>query len=93
VGVIHAKGWHSGRLFNHRLKIANKLQEFENNFFMVLQKVQANTNFLRKIAKLGMNVEFLEPLRGKLLLMIITWEWQFNSLRLSIVGTRNLHQR
>jgi hypothetical protein len=43
VDVIHAKGRYSGRLFNRRLKIA-KLQEFENDFFTLLEKVQATTN-------------------------------------------------
>jgi hypothetical protein len=42
VDVIHAKGRHSGRLFNRRLRIS-KLQEFENDFFTYLEKVQATT--------------------------------------------------
>jgi hypothetical protein len=43
VDVIHAKGRRTGRLFNRRLK-HSKLQEFENDFFVVLEKVQATTS-------------------------------------------------
>jgi hypothetical protein len=43
VDIIHGKGRRTGRLFNRRLQIA-KLQEFENDFFTVLEKVQAATN-------------------------------------------------
>jgi hypothetical protein len=43
VDVIHGKGRRSGRLFSRRLKVA-KLQEFENDFFTVLEKVQATTD-------------------------------------------------
>jgi hypothetical protein len=44
VEIIHGKGRRTGRLFNRRLKIS-KLQEFENDFFTVLEKVQATTDF------------------------------------------------
>jgi hypothetical protein len=43
VEAIHGTGRRSGRLFNRRLKVA-KLQEFENDFFTVLEKVQSVTN-------------------------------------------------
>jgi hypothetical protein len=43
VDVIHGKGRRTGRLFNRRLRIS-KLQEFENDFFTVLEKVQAATD-------------------------------------------------
>jgi hypothetical protein len=42
VETIHTGGRHSGQLFSRRLKMA-KLQEFENDFFTVLEKVQATT--------------------------------------------------
>jgi hypothetical protein len=40
VEFIHSRGRRTGRLFNRRLKIS-KLQEYENDFFTVLEKVQA----------------------------------------------------
>jgi hypothetical protein len=43
VEAIHGKGRRTGRLFNRRLQIA-KLQEFENDFFTVLEKVQATSD-------------------------------------------------
>jgi hypothetical protein len=42
VNAIHGTGRHLGRLFNRRLQVA-KLQEFENDFFTVLERVQAVT--------------------------------------------------
>jgi hypothetical protein len=55
VETIRGTGHHSGRLFSRCLKVA-KLQEFENDFFTVLEKVQAITiNFSPKILLLGMN--------------------------------------
>jgi hypothetical protein len=42
VETIHGTGWRPGRLFSWRLKVA-KLQEFENDFFTVLEKVQVTT--------------------------------------------------
>jgi hypothetical protein len=43
IEIIHGKGRRSGRLFNRRLKLS-KLQEFENDFFTTLEKVQATTD-------------------------------------------------
>jgi hypothetical protein len=43
VTAIHGQGRRNGRLFNRRLKVA-KLEEFENDFFTVLEKVQATSN-------------------------------------------------
>jgi hypothetical protein len=40
VKTLHWTGQHSVRLFNQGLKVA-KMQEFENNFFTLLEKVQA----------------------------------------------------
>jgi hypothetical protein len=45
VNLIHASGRRSGRLFQRRLRVA-KLHEFEDNFFTVLEKVQATTELM-----------------------------------------------
>jgi hypothetical protein len=45
VEVIHATGRRGGRLFARKLAKA-KLMEFENDFFTVLEKVQATTGLI-----------------------------------------------
>jgi hypothetical protein len=45
VNNLHASGKRSGRLFQRRLRVA-KLHEFENDFFTVLEKVQATTDLI-----------------------------------------------
>jgi hypothetical protein len=44
VEAIHGSGQNSGRLFNQRSLKVTKLQEFENDFFTVKEKVQDTTN-------------------------------------------------
>jgi hypothetical protein len=45
VDTIHASGRRSGRLFSRRLATP-KMHEFEDDFFTVLEKVQATTNWI-----------------------------------------------
>ncbi len=45
VETLHTKGHRSGRLFSQKLVTA-KMHEFEDDFFTVLEKVQATTSFI-----------------------------------------------
>jgi hypothetical protein len=45
VEVLHTSGRRSGRLFSRRLATA-KMHEFEDDFYTVLEKVQATTNLI-----------------------------------------------
>jgi hypothetical protein len=45
VELIHSSGRRTGRLFVRRLRVA-KMHEYANDFFTVLEKVQATTDFI-----------------------------------------------